>query len=163
MVENGELRCPNCNAEVDPDLGEWMMRDGETRRFRCDECGWNFTVTARLEYEVGPYPPMKRAEMDAWKRLYELLDADRGHDISECREINGRIRLLTVDDLEVWVSSQGRIWTAWTVELTATNGVVKTVKPPVDPDLKSDEAAELAYGRIIDAIEHWQAWSGYAE
>lgn len=65
MVENGELRCPNCNAEVDPDLGEWMMRDGETRRFRCDECGRNFTVTARLEYEVGPYPPMKRAEMDA--------------------------------------------------------------------------------------------------
>lgn len=106
---------------------------------------------------------MKRVEMDAWERLYELLDADRGHDISECREINGRIRLLTVDDLEVWVSSQGRIWTAWTVELTATNGVVKTVKPPVDPDLKSDEAAELAYGRIIDAIEHWQAWSGYTE
>lgn len=60
MAENGELRCPNCNAEID-----MMMRDGETRRFRCDECGWNFKVTARLEYEVGPYPPMKRAEMDA--------------------------------------------------------------------------------------------------
>ncbi len=28
MVENGELRCPNCNAEIDPDLGEWMMRGG---------------------------------------------------------------------------------------------------------------------------------------
>lgn len=28
MVENGELRCPNCNAEVDPDVNEWMMRDG---------------------------------------------------------------------------------------------------------------------------------------
>lgn len=40
MVENGELRCPNCNAEVD-----MMMRDGEIRRFRCDECGWNFTLT----------------------------------------------------------------------------------------------------------------------
>ena len=65
MVENGELRCPNCNAEVDSDLGEWMMQDGETRRFRCGECDWNFTVTARLEYEVGPYPPMKRVEMDA--------------------------------------------------------------------------------------------------
>ena len=74
-----------------------------------------------------------------------------------------RIRLLTVDDVEVWVSSQGRIWTAWTVELTATNGVVKTVEPPVDPDLESDEAAELAYGRIIDAVEHWREWSGYAE
>lgn len=56
MVENGGLRCPNCNAEVDPDVNEWMMCDGETRRFRCDECGWKFTVTARLEYEVGPYP-----------------------------------------------------------------------------------------------------------
>lgn len=110
MVENGELRCPNCNAEVDPDVNEWMMRDGETRRFQCDE------------YEVGPYPPMKRHGMAAWRRLYELLDADCGHDISECRGIDVRIRLLTVDDLEVWVSSQGRIWTAWTVELTATNG-----------------------------------------
>lgn len=106
---------------------------------------------------------MKRPEVDAWRRLYELLDADRGHGISECREVDGRIRLLTVDDLEVWVSSQGRIWTAWTVELTATNGVVKTVEPPADPDLESDEAAELTYGRIIDAVEHWRDWSGYAE
>ena len=40
MGENGKLRCPNCNAEVD-----MMMRDGEIRRFRCDECGWNFTLT----------------------------------------------------------------------------------------------------------------------
>ena len=156
MVENGELRCPNCNAEIDSNLDEWMIRDGEIRRFRCDECGWNFTITARIEYE-------KRAEMDAWRRLYELLDADRGHGISECWEVDGRIRLLTVDDVEVWVSSQGRIWTAWTVELTATNGVVKTVEPSADPDLESDEAAELAYGRIIDAVEHWRDWSGYAE
>lgn len=43
---------------------------------------------------------MKRPEMDAWKRPYKLLDADRGHGISECREIDGRIRLLTMDDLE---------------------------------------------------------------
>lgn len=163
MVENGELRCPNCNAEVDPDVNEWMMRDGEASRFRCDECDWNFTVTARIEYEVGPYPPMKRPEMDAWRRLCELLDADRGHDISECREIDGRIRLLTMDDLEVWVSGRGGVWSAWIVELTATNGVGRTVEPPADPDLESDEAAELVYGRIIDAIEHWRKWSGYAE
>lgn len=50
----------------------------------------------------------------------------------------------------------------WIVELTATNGVGRTVEPPADPDLESDEAAELAYGRIIDAIEHWREWSGYA-
>lgn len=104
---------------------------------------------------------MKRAEMDAWKRLYELLDADRGHDISECFEIDGRIRLLTVDDLEVWVSVRGRPWMEWIVELTATNGVGRTVEPPADSDLESDEAAELAYGRIIDAIKHWRKWSGY--
>lgn len=59
------LKTANCNAEVDPDINEWMMRDGEIRRSRCDECGWSFTVTARLEYEVGSYPPMKRVEMDA--------------------------------------------------------------------------------------------------
>lgn len=49
----------------------------------------------------------------------------------------------------------------WTVELTATNGVERTVEPPADSDLESDEAAELAYGRIIDAIKHWRKWSGY--
>ena len=65
MVENGELRCPNCNAEIDSNLDEWMMQDGESRRFRCDKCGWNLTVTARIEYEVGSYPPMKHPEMDA--------------------------------------------------------------------------------------------------
>lgn len=156
------MKTANCNAEVDPDINEWMMRDSEIRRFRCDECGWSFTVTARLEYEVGSYPPMKRVEMDAWKRLYELLDADRGHDISECREIDGRIRLLTMDDLEVWVSGRGRVWSAWIIELTATNGVRKTVEPSADPDLESDEAAELVYGQIIDAIERWRERSGYA-
>lgn len=59
------MKTANCNAEVDPDINEWMMRDGEIRRFRCDECGWSFTVTTRLEYEVGSYSPMKRVEMDA--------------------------------------------------------------------------------------------------
>lgn len=50
MVENGELRCPNCNVEIDSNLDEWMMQDGETRRFRCDECGWNqrYGVANRL-------------------------------------------------------------------------------------------------------------------
>lgn len=80
----------------------------------------------------------------------------------QSRECQGRIRLLTVDDLEVWVSGRGRPWMEWIIELTATNGVVKTVEPPADPDLESDEAAELAYGRIIDAVEHWRDWSGYA-
>lgn len=68
-----------------------------------------------------------------------------------------------MDDLEVWVSGRGRVWSAWIVELTATNGVERTVEPSADPNLESDEAAELVYGRIIDAIEHWREWSGYAE
>ena len=57
------LKTANCVARTatpksTPNLDEWMMQDGETRRFRCDECDWNFTVTARIEYEVGPYLPM---------------------------------------------------------------------------------------------------------
>lgn len=67
-----------------------------------------------------------------------------------------------MDDLEVWVSDRGRVWTAWTVELTAANGVRETLEPLADPDLESDEAAELVYGQIIDAIERWRERSGYA-
>lgn len=32
--------------EIDPDLDEWMMRDGESRAFRCDGCGTVVEVTA---------------------------------------------------------------------------------------------------------------------
>ncbi|WP_195939436.1 hypothetical protein [Bifidobacterium pseudocatenulatum] len=67
-----------------------------------------------------------------------------------------------MNDLEVWVSGRGRVWSAWIIELTATNGVRKTVEPPADSDLESDEAAELVYGQIIDAIERWRERSGYA-
>lgn len=67
-----------------------------------------------------------------------------------------------MNDFEVWVSGRGRVWPAWIIELTATNGVRKTVEPPADSDLESDEATELVYGRIIDAIERWRERSGYA-
>lgn len=46
MIVEGELDCPRCGMEIDPDLDDWMMRDGESRAFRCDGCGTVVEVTA---------------------------------------------------------------------------------------------------------------------
>ena len=31
MIVEGELDCPRCGMQIDPDLDDWMMRDGESR------------------------------------------------------------------------------------------------------------------------------------
>ena len=32
-------------------MADWMMQDGETRTFHCDECGTALTVTAHVKVD----------------------------------------------------------------------------------------------------------------
>ena len=39
MVWNDELVCPGCGGTVCDRMADWMMQDGQSRTFHCDECG----------------------------------------------------------------------------------------------------------------------------
>lgn len=51
MVWNDELVCPGCGGTVCDRMADWMMQDGQSRTFHCDECGTALTVTAHVKVD----------------------------------------------------------------------------------------------------------------
>lgn len=54
MIDNDALICAECGNEICDPLSDWMMRDGESRVFHCEECGAGVHVTAHVAYETRP-------------------------------------------------------------------------------------------------------------
>lgn len=52
MIENDALICAECGNEICDPLSDWMRGNGESRVFRCDECGMGVRVTAHVSYET---------------------------------------------------------------------------------------------------------------
>lgn len=48
MIRGDALFCPQCGSEIDGRLADWGMRDGQSRMFRCEQCGSVLTVTAHI-------------------------------------------------------------------------------------------------------------------
>lgn len=51
MIVNDALICPECGNEIDGRMADWMMQDGQSRTFHCDECGTALTVTAHVKVD----------------------------------------------------------------------------------------------------------------
>lgn len=48
MIGGDALFCPQCGSEIDGRLVDWGMQDGESRMFRCGQCGSALTVTKHI-------------------------------------------------------------------------------------------------------------------